>query len=288
MAKQTPYYFYAPTWDIPPPPTGPIQLGNVLTSLRTPDQPIYTATLPNSDSDVFSSEKKNVTFSRERHRGGNFSILTRFMAAVLGVGVDVGVEVDRSENEVLTFDTITTTQFIPSTVYIQEKCIDTSAAVRRWLERSRYRKPLYVITGIKVVMGAKMGKSETVSKTSGNLGISVDGTVCSGGVVPIGGGPGIEGTRSRKMGLEWEDGGDFVLAFRVKRFKVGRKNLDVTREDDYRKGAMLGVGAEEKNASVSVVEDDEVGIEDLEWEGVEVTEGDDVLVVGMPRARVQE
>jgi hypothetical protein len=95
MANKTPYYFYAPTWDIPPPPTGPIQLGNVITSLQTPDQPIYTASLPNSDSDVFSSEKKNVTFSQEKSKGGNLSIMTRFMAMVLGIGVDAGVGMER-------------------------------------------------------------------------------------------------------------------------------------------------------------------------------------------------
>lgn len=136
-------------------------------------------------------------------------------------------------------------------------------------------------------MGAKTGKSETAKGASANLGVSVDGTVFSGGAVPISAGPGIEGTRSRKMDLQWENGGDFVLAFRVKRFKVGRKNVDVTKMDDYRKGAMLGADAEEKEkAWVGVVEDDEVGFEDLEWEGVEVTEGDEVLVVGMPRSGV--
>ncbi|KAJ5185901.1 hypothetical protein N7472_010741 [Penicillium cf. griseofulvum] len=206
---------------------------------------------------------------------------------VLGIGVDAGMGMERSVKEVLTFDTITTTQFIPKPSYIQEKCIDASPAVRRWLERSRYRKPLYVITGIKVVMGAKTGSSETAKGASASLGLSVDGTVFSGGAVPISGGPGIEGTRSRKMELQWENGGNFVLAFRVKRFRVGRKNIDVAKMDDYRKGAMLGADVEEKEKDwVGVVEDDEVGSEDLEWEGVDVTEGDEVLVVGMPRSGV--
>jgi hypothetical protein len=86
MANPVFYFFYAPTWDYPP--EGPIKLGNVITSIKTPEQALYTAPLP-TGSEVFSSEKSHVEFSKEKLRGGKFSILTKFLS-ILGVGVDMG------------------------------------------------------------------------------------------------------------------------------------------------------------------------------------------------------
>jgi hypothetical protein len=87
MASQTPDFFFAPTWDYPPPPTGPIQLGNLITSLQKPEQPLFTAALP-TESEIFSSDKHDATFSRERMRAGKFGILTQFLS-VLGFGIDI-------------------------------------------------------------------------------------------------------------------------------------------------------------------------------------------------------
>lgn len=88
MANRTFYFFYAPTWDYPP--EGPIKLGNVITSIKAPERPLYTTVLP-TDHEVFSSEKSHVEFSTEKLRAGKFSILTKFLS-ILGVGVDVGAD----------------------------------------------------------------------------------------------------------------------------------------------------------------------------------------------------
>ena len=91
MANRVPCFFYAPTWDFPP--DGPIKLGNVLGSLKTPELPLHTASLP-ADNEVFSVEKRQVQFSYEKLREGRFSIFTRFMS-FLGVGIDAGIERSR-------------------------------------------------------------------------------------------------------------------------------------------------------------------------------------------------
>lgn len=91
MANQVFYFYYAPSWDWPP--GGPIQLGNVLTSIRQPERPLYTAPLPESEQ-VFSSEKTEVKYSKEKLRAGGFSILTTFLS-ILGVGVDIGVGIEK-------------------------------------------------------------------------------------------------------------------------------------------------------------------------------------------------
>ncbi|KAK8131668.1 hypothetical protein PG984_008106 [Apiospora sp. TS-2023a] len=72
------------------PPDGPIKIGNVLASIKTPESPLHTAPLP-ADHEVFSTEKRQVEFSYEKLREGRFSILTKFLS-FLGVGVYVGIE----------------------------------------------------------------------------------------------------------------------------------------------------------------------------------------------------
>jgi hypothetical protein len=88
MANRTAYFFYAPTWDYPAPPLGPIKLGNVITSLDTPELPLYTAVLPD-DSGIFALDKTSVEFTREKLREGKFGIVTKFLS-IFGFGVDLG------------------------------------------------------------------------------------------------------------------------------------------------------------------------------------------------------
>jgi hypothetical protein len=83
-------YFFAPTWDYPP--GGPIKLGNVITSVKKPERPLHCAPPP-VDSDVFSSKKTSVKYTREKLRKGKFSILTKFLSFV-GFGMDFGAEIE--------------------------------------------------------------------------------------------------------------------------------------------------------------------------------------------------
>lgn len=102
MANKKPFYFYAPTWDYPPPPLGPLKLGNVFTDLKRPaESVIYTAQIPSTTADdtavgsdepaPYSTYKSDVEISTEKLRQGRFAILTQFLS-VLGVGVDLGVD----------------------------------------------------------------------------------------------------------------------------------------------------------------------------------------------------
>ncbi|XXG96337.1 hypothetical protein Hte_002619 [Hypoxylon texense] len=277
MANPTFYFFFAPTWDYPP--GGPIKIGNVLTSLKKPEQPLYTA-VPPADADVFSSEKRQVEFSKEKLRSGQFSILTKFLS-FLGVGVDVGMNWDKSNGEVYSFDRIETVQFFPKEEYLQ-KCIEAEP-VRRYLDKSRYRKPVYVITGLKTVTGAR-AKSYKSRAIGGNLGVEVDGTVWSGGGVPVAIGPGVEGSAGRKDGVSWEGSSEFVFAFRVRKV-FAEKTGGVKSDEDYKRGAMLerehGTKADTQ-LSILTVEDP-----DAEQEGFvkeELTEDDLIVHCAAPHA----
>ncbi|PCH00339.1 Hypothetical protein PENO1_025130 [Penicillium occitanis (nom. inval.)] len=299
MANKNPFYFYAPTWDYPPPPLGPLKLGNVFTDLKRPaESVIYTAQLPSSTADdtvvggdgpvPYSTYKNDVEISTEKLRQGRFAILTQFLS-VLGVGVDVGVDWERGDDETLHFSTITTTQFHPSAPWIQSHCVDASAAVQRWFERSRFKKPLYLITGLKIVTGDKSASTKTTRGGGADVSATVDGTVWSGGTVPLGGGPKVEVHQKSTKGVRWGNGGDFVLAFRVKRFRVTKREV---KEEDYTRGSVLENRAKKAEKEHVLVDEEEEEFEieatDPDWEGVRVSEGDEDVVVAVPRINKPE
>ncbi|KAM0350649.1 hypothetical protein ACHAPU_003136 [Fusarium lateritium] len=276
MANREYFYFYAPTWDYPP--DGPIKLGNIISSVKKPHLPLNTA----PPSGIFGTEKKSVGYTKEKLRSGRFSILTKFLS-VFGLGVDVGAEVERIDEETFAFETLETKQFVPNHAYLQT-CVE-SEAVRRWLEMSRYRKPIYVITGLKVVTGAKANtvKSRTVG---GNLALEVDGTVWSGGAVPLGGGPGVEGKVGGKQGVKWE-GGNFVFAFRVSKIRVAKTGR-VASEMEFSHGAMMDSAMdgwtpeiEEPNLALISVEDPSA--RDEGFDGEELMEDDELVLCAIPK-----
>jgi hypothetical protein len=90
MANRGLFFFYAPTSGFPP--GGPIELGNVITSVKRP-QLFLSSSPPPEDCDIFKTQKRSVQYTKEKLRNGKFSILTRFLN-VLGFGVDIGAEID--------------------------------------------------------------------------------------------------------------------------------------------------------------------------------------------------
>ncbi|KAM0442275.1 hypothetical protein ACHAQK_004607 [Fusarium lateritium] len=259
MANRQFFYFYAPTWDYPA--EGPIKLGNVLSSVKKPHLPLFTAP-PSDETGIFKTEKKSVEYTKEKLKSGRFSILTKFLS-VFGFGVDVGAEVERSDEELFKFDTLETTQFIPTSTYLQG-CIE-SEEIRRWLEKSRYRKPLYVITGLKVVTGAEANtaKSRTVG---GNLSAEVDGS---------------------KQGVKWE-GGNFVFAFRVSKVRVA-KTGEVASEKEFNKGAMLENGIPQlKRSELELVSVEDPNPTDEGFHGEELIEDGEIVACAIPKEEKYE
>ncbi|ETS87208.1 hypothetical protein PFICI_01036 [Pestalotiopsis fici W106-1] len=279
MANNVFYFFYAPTWDWPP--EGPIKLGNVIRAVGEPEQPLFTAPLP-AASEVFTSEKFNVEYTKEKLREGRFSILTKFLS-ILGVGINVGADWQDSNAELYGFKSVETTQFIPKEDYIQ-KCIEADA-VRLYLDRSRYRKPVYIITGIKTVYGAR-AKSYKHKQHGGEVGIAVDGTIWSGGTAPLSVEPGVGGKRVTTTETTWEGSSDFVFAFRVHKIHVNRKTQAVDESHDYTKGALLDSKTDKIRDAlpdIFILSQEDPKPSDENHDEGEFTEGDRVVLCAIPR-----
>ncbi|KAF6829307.1 hypothetical protein CMUS01_08227 [Colletotrichum musicola] len=276
MANRERCFFYAPTWDCPP--NGPIKLGNVIPSVKKPHRAL--SCVSPEDSTLLKTEKKTFQYTKEKLRSGRFSILTKFLS-ILGFGVDVGAEIDNSDEEMFMFDTVETIEFVPTADYVQSSV--ESANVRRFLQTSRYRKPVYIITGVKIVTGAKA--NTTKSRAMGaNLAVEVDGTLLSGGAVPIGGGPGIEGKVGKKAGTGWEGSSDFVFAYRVSKVFVSEDVDKSPTEEEYRKGAMLGDERKKvKLPGLAILEIEDPAAEAEGFDAEQLLEDGDVVFCAVPR-----
>ncbi|KAF6838215.1 hypothetical protein CPLU01_02576 [Colletotrichum plurivorum] len=252
MANREHNFFYAPTWDYPP--NGPIKLGNVIPSVKKPHRPL--SCVSPEDSALLKTEKKTVQYTKEKLRSGRFSILTKFLS-IFGFGVDVGAEIDNNDEEMFTFDTVETTEFVPTADYV-ESAVE-SANVRRFLQTSRYRKPVYIITGVKIVTGAKANTTKSR-------------------------GPGIEGKVGKKVGTSWEGSSDFVFAYRVSKVFVSEDADKSPTEEEYRKGAMLGDERKEvKLPGLAVLKIEEPAAEAEGFDAEKLLEDDAVVFCAIPR-----
>lgn len=184
--------------------------------------------------------------------------------------------------ETFAFDRMKTTQFTPTPGYLQA-CIDTES-VHRFLGATRYRKPVYIITGIKIVTGAQAATLKSRSK-GGSVGVEIDATVYSGGMIPLGGGPSVDVQTTKSASTAWENSGDFVFAYRAIRVVVAKATNLVQSEDDYRKGAMLG------NEEIEEHRRPALEIANVDWPDIEIHGYDteqllddvDVLYCTIPR-----
>jgi hypothetical protein len=150
------------------------------------------------------------------------------------------------------------------------------------LETSRYRKPVYVITGVKIVSGAK-GATRTLRAADCAVGAQVDGTVLSGGMVPVSGGPEFRRGKATKSVVSWEGSTDFVFAYKVSEVRVSKAG-EVKREREYTKGALYEEGGEKHDVeplAVKAMEGLSVELHD-DFNAEAVEEGDGVVTYGTP------
>ncbi|KAF4628276.1 hypothetical protein G7Y89_g9875 [Cudoniella acicularis] len=203
----------------------------------------------------------------------------------LDSSTDAGVDWDKSKEELYEFSRLETTEFYPTETYIT-KWLE-SDPVTSFMRRTRYRKPVYIITSIKVVTRAKV-KSKNINSHGGQLGFEVDGTLLGGAPVNIE--PNVEGKREDKEDMSWKESSDFVFAFRVRRIRVEKKTKE-TRHEDYRTGVALDTDAAQKEGQdvpfepfalkmVNEVDMKEIGDK---FDDVEVTDGDGIVVCAVPK-----
>ncbi|KAK5655305.1 hypothetical protein OQA88_5872 [Cercophora sp. LCS_1] len=239
MSNEKKVYFLCPTWDFHP--SGPLRLGSLLISKDTPGDdlngpdcprptpcgPQGTPLAPNSI--LPPTTQYGVTWSEEKRQAGWYGLWTEFLS-LLGLGVTLGADVEKT----FFFREISTEKFVPTTPFLQT-CLDHSEAARDFVTRSRFRKPLYMVTSIKIARGA----SASVRSAAGRgvkAAVTVGGTLVGGAPVNIG--PEVQRQWGRAESGSFEDAGDFVFAFGLHRIVARRR----CRDDDATGGGVEVVG----------------------------------------------
>ena len=244
-------YFLCPTSDfIHPPPAGPLCLGSIIRSTSTPQYPLNrTKIVAVTDAvpPVVESDWKK-TISIEKGLGlGVYAQFLQLATGGLPLGPEVDVEHSNKTANAFAFDTVTTLAFEPTQEYVEEAI--KAPAVQTWLREPKQRfapvVSLFLVTGMKLVKGAKIKYSTSQSTTvTGNIGIDVTalGTTL---------GPKGHWISMTDDGTEFNRESEFVFAFRVKRLKFGR----TLKVEEYNKGAFLAVGGEQEDDESVLVED---------------------------------
>lgn len=207
-------YFLAPNFTTAPPPEGPIKLGSILHSisdfktLNRTVQAIPVAQLHPVD------ERTGFQIYLAQLHSADFS-LTAKVLGLLGLGTSASIERTKGSETLLSCKRLDTFAFEPTESYINESMKDSK--VRSFMRSSRFRRPVYMVTGLKVARGAS-----STSSTSRLVAIRDDISLVPSGIpVPVGEKAGY--ASSTDIMEKWDSSTDFIVAFKVRKIWLDRK-----------------------------------------------------------------
>ncbi|KAF2872787.1 hypothetical protein BDV95DRAFT_398418 [Massariosphaeria phaeospora] len=210
----------------------------ILADPASPDRPLNSknAYTPPPQTALTTTVKSDWKSSLTKSNSASIGLYAKFLALVLGAGVDASVNWAHETGNKYEFDKLETTFFDPmeAEAYLEEAL--RAPNVARFIEKSKLRKPVYVITGLKIVRGGKIKSSKDRAR-GGTLSVGLDGTALA---APVEVGPEFELQKGKGESVEWGSSDDFVFAYRLSRIKVKRRTGEM-KEEEYVKGALYGL-----------------------------------------------
>ncbi|KAK6856468.1 hypothetical protein PG995_006655 [Apiospora arundinis] len=230
-----PTYHLPPNFSTPPPDQGgPFHLGTVLRHFEKKEQmrPLNQgdrADIP----ERYRDHKGGFTATRKRLKSGQLGLWAKFMG-LEGVGGEASVSAERSDTDTYTFDSVDTEFFYPSPKYISD-CLELSD-VDDYVKGARYKKPVYLVTGIKIGKGVKV-RMERKTNVSGTLGVGIN--VPEAGDLQVG--PRAEGTVEDEPSYIFTESSDILVGIQCLKiwheksagllgFVFGKGNTEVRSE----------------------------------------------------------
>ena len=266
MATKT--YFLAPNFNFPP--DSFISLGHIITNPADPGTSLNPDSPLSSDPSFFAQRVvTHVEYDSER-------LIERCFHAKLGVWArfvgqfglgDVSVRTENAKAEIYKFRELETKFFQPTDDFLDK--IVLLPQVLRTLTESKYRKPVYMITGVKIARGA-MVRREVAGAWRSSAKAGIDGEPTG---LPIDMTVGGEALKTTKEKESFSNSSDFVFAFRLRQifYKKGRERR--IRNRDYTDGALFATGSEENNAGEAKVSVLGLANSDVTPNDIESTDG---------------
>ncbi|KAL6410591.1 hypothetical protein AUP68_07018 [Ilyonectria robusta] len=146
-------YFLAPNFTTAPPPEGPIKLGSILHNIRefrTINRTVQA--IPVMQLQPVDKETGFEIFLGQRH-SVDFGLIAQVLG-LLGLGTSASIERTKDRNNLLSCQRLDTFAFDPTESYINKSMEDSR--VRSFLRSSRFKLPMYMVTGLKVARGASL------------------------------------------------------------------------------------------------------------------------------------
>ncbi|KAJ5389010.1 uncharacterized protein N7496_000078 [Penicillium cataractarum] len=277
MAGTKKSYLLMPNFDCPS--NGPVALGQIITSPFDPESAINTVSrLP--PAEIFHSSKTAFQTLIEKESSRNYGVWSRFLGLSI-LGGEAGFLSSRSNSSYMYISRLNTDYFNPTIEYI-EKSLRHPQTLKA-LSQQNFEKNIYMITGIKIAIGANM-QSLSTKKQGMNLDIGVDLTTLG---VPLQAGPKLEPSSAQREGTAFSNSTDFVFAYRLREIYYSQKR-GLIKTANYTKGAAYGL-----ENDLSTLKDGEHGAEfedDVEIDGIADTDlgNNDLREFGRPLTAVDE
>lgn len=230
MAAKIATYIPCPNWDIPATSTI-VTLGSLIRDPKKPESRISRSVPPPIPaSSIQTGTKTDWHTTSTELLSGKFGIWAQCLQ-IVGLGGDLSFNALKSSLEDHKFEFLETKYILPDDELIAQGLKDRF--VQGYLEVGEWRKPVYLITGIKTARGASV-KSSAPREIGGSGKAGVDLTAV-GAPVTLGPEAGIEKRRERSVAYAGST--DYIFAYQLKRIRA-RKGGDF-EEKDYLKGALF-------------------------------------------------
>lgn len=236
-------YVRMPNSSTAPPPDGPIDLGHVLDGLTILRPLNRKSRLDIPPEDLLSPhEQLGFESTRRSLRDGTYGIGAKLLS-VLGAGLDSHGNHGSQWEETVRTECLRTISFIPTDEYIQQTL--SLASVRSFLESSNFGTTLYLVTGLKIAVGASVQTSVGRRRGFGlDLALNVPGT-------PLEVGPTVDFIKSKEESESFQSS-TFILALQVEKIKVRRQGFS---RKPHLKGEMyrFGKGVREQDSQLDIL-----------------------------------
>ncbi|KAK1252147.1 hypothetical protein MKX08_003334 [Trichoderma sp. CBMAI-0020] len=124
--------------------------------------------------------------------------------APYGLGGEASISGKRSENDTYKFDSVDTQYFYPSPSYISQ-CMGLFD-VKEYTEVTKYKKAVYLVTGLKVAKGASV-RLAADNEIKGKLDVGLNDPT----LIPVQLGPRAEGSVENKLVDNFKESSDIVV-----------------------------------------------------------------------------
>ncbi|KAK2032676.1 hypothetical protein LX32DRAFT_635984 [Colletotrichum zoysiae] len=230
MSSGTPTYLPSPNWDIPA-NSNIVVLGRLIKDPKNPQSKV-----PRSSDDpipppkIYEGEKTDWQTTVERTRSGSIGLWAKCLQFI---GGQLSFSQLKSAMEEHRFANLETKYFLPDDDYLAQALED--AGVQAYFHVNNHRKPVYLITGIKIARGASVSTQDSTERLV-QADVKADATSVG---APVEVGPETSWESTKKRGVSYCGSTDYIFAYQLTRMKP-KKGGKASKNQSYAKGALYG------------------------------------------------